>query len=351
MSSKSYVKASYEVKASDMEKAAIAIARGQSIGNPSIKANGETKLLEERFCAKYDYGKNWIKIRWPKRNFGKEGVNYLLSVLMGGQCDIDLIEQCRLTEVDLSKIERRFPTPRYGVEGIRKALGVYGRPLIGGILKPKIGMTPQQAADVAKQMADGGVDFIKEDEILADQPWCPMKKRLPLVAEALESYKVVYAACITGDAGEAVRKAVLAEKLGASCVHANIWCGLGTHLAIRKRVKIPVFFQKSGDRVWTTGPYSIDYAVICKLVNLIGCDFAHVGMYGGYLAEPVSELKKRITALGNTIPSFSCGMRPELVATIRQTFGDDWMATSGGYICGHKGGVTAAVREFREAVA
>ena len=347
-SPKRFVVATYEVKTDNLTKAATAIARGQSIGNPTISALGESQELVDTYCAKIRYlAEDRIEIYYPKTNFGREGINYLMSVLMGGQCDIDLIRSCKLVNADFTALSKRLHGPQFGIDGIRNITEAYNRPLIGAIIKPKIGIPPQKVADIAKQMADGGADFIKEDEILADQRWCLMKRRIPLIAKALQGYKTIYAACITGDGNEPVRKAKLAKNLGAGAVHLNIWASLGAYREVRERVHLPLFFQKSGDKVWTTGPYSIDFKVICKLVNMIGCDFAHVGMYGGYMAEPLEELRQRMKALGNTVPSFSCGVKPEHVPKLRELFGNDIMITSGGYVCGHPKGITQAVKEFR----
>ena len=107
-------------------------------------------------------------------------------------------------------------------------------------------------------------------------------------------------------------------------------------------------FQKSGDKVWTTGPFSLQPPVLYQLVHLVGCDFAHVGMFGGYLTETVEELRQRIQALQTTIPSFSCGMTPDLGKKIVQTFGTEVMLTSGGWVHGQREGITAACRRLRQ---
>jgi len=190
-------------------------------------------------------------------------------------------------------------------------------------------------------MADGGIDFIKEDEILNFQEWCPFEERVNKVYETLEGYKTIYAPCVTSDD---FRMPLYRPKV----VHLNIWCGFGHINIMRKHFGVGLFFQKSGDKVMTTGPYSIDYSVICKLVNLLGCDFAHIGMVGSYLNDSVSSIEARIKALGNTIPSFSCGATPEHVSKLVDMFGTDIMITSGGYINGHKKGISCAVREFRK---
>ena len=73
-------------------------------------------------------------------------------------------------------------------------------------------------------------------------------------------------------------------------------------------------------------------------------------MFGGYLSEPVGEIKGRIQAMGTTVPSFSCGAHPGLVGKLRSLFGDDIMITSGGNIHGHPMGVKAGVKAFRQAL-
>lgn len=350
------IKATYLVETDDPKGALTAITRGQSVGNPSILTQYETRAFLDKWCAKgkieHESKENLYTfvVEWPQANFGTEGVNYLLSVVMGGQCDIDLIRGCRLIDLDLGQHARHWLTPRYGMAGLRRELQVYGRALVGGIVKPKIGLKPHELADVVQQMAEGGCDFIKEDEILADQYWCPMEQRLPLIAKVLQGYKTLYACCVTGDGSEVWKKARRARELGATAIHLNLWCGLGTYRDVRTHVQLPLFFQKSGDKVWTTGPYSIDYSVICQLVNLVGCDFANVGMYGGYLAESVEVLQRRIRKLGTTLPSFSCGMNPSLAEQIVKLFRNDVMVTSGGFIHGQAEGIAASVRALRRAV-
>lgn len=346
--------ATYLVHTEKPELALNAICRGQTVGNPTILTPFETKEFLKHWCATGKVledtheGLYVMRVTFPQGNFGTEGVNYLMSVLLGGQCDVDVVQGCRLIDLDPGSQLRHWGSPRFGVTGIRRMLNVTNRAFVGGIIKPKIGLTPRQLADVVMQMADGGLDIIKEDEILADQSWCPMKDRLPLVAKALKGYNILYLTCITGDGSEVWQKARTAKKLGVNGIHVNLWSGLGTYLDTWRHVAMPMHFQKSGDKVWTTGNYSIDYAVLCQLVRAIGCDLAHVGMYGGYLAEAKGVLDRRIKALGPILPTFSCGLNPELAETIVRIFGTNVALLSGGWIHG-QGSITNACQALRRA--
>lgn len=337
----SLLTAKYLVVTKDYQKAAHAIAKGQTIGNPFLES--KTDAAVKTFLAETEVDPPYITVKFPVHNFGNYfHVSYLLSVLMGGQCDIDIIEGCRLIDIDLSAVSHNFLYPKYGITGIRKMLGVYDRPLVGTIIKPKIGFSPSQIADVCKQLADGGADFIKEDEILNFQEWCPIEERIEKVTKALQGHKTIYAPCVTSDD---YRMPIQGR---VSFVHLNWWSGFGHYMIMRKHFDCGLFFQKSGDKVITTGPYSIDYSVICKLINAIGCDFAHIGMNGGYLNEKESTIRSRISALSNTMPSFSCGAEPRHVQDLASKFGKDIMITSGGYIHAHPKGITYAVKEFRD---
>ncbi len=72
-----------------------------------------------------------------------------------------------------------YQGPQFGMEGTRRLTGVYGRPVIGTIIKPSVGMTPAQTAAQVKMLAEAGVDFIKDDELQADGPHCPSTSAFP----------------------------------------------------------------------------------------------------------------------------------------------------------------------------
>ena len=163
----------YVTTKTDLRTAAHEIAIGQSIGNPNKRSLWETDYMIENFCAKiYDTGNlgdnaGHVYIGYPYDliDLSEDGVSQLLCILMGGQMDIDNITGCRL--VDLEIQSKHFKGPKYGIKGIREYVKVADRPLFGGIIKPKSGITTQQLLDMTKELVEGGVNFIKEDEILS----------------------------------------------------------------------------------------------------------------------------------------------------------------------------------------
>ena len=114
---------------------------------------------------------------------------------MGGHVDIDCVTGCRLIKLELPEtVTRHFLGPKFGLSGIRKFTGQYNKPLFGSIVKPKIGITPEVLLEMVKQMVDGGTDFIKEDEILSNPQFCPLERRVDLIANYLakQNKKIIF---------------------------------------------------------------------------------------------------------------------------------------------------------------
>jgi ribulose-bisphosphate carboxylase large chain len=356
--------ATYEIRSSNLEKAANAIATGQSIGNPDIRLQAETDEMWALYGAQVreliPSGANTatVKIGYPVRNFTAGSLTHILTCVQGGQLDIDLIEMCKLVDLDLPEaIVRQYNGPSRGVEGIRAHLGAYERPLIGGIVKPKTGLTIQQLVDICVEMADGGVDFIKEDEILGEIDICPLEPRVAAAMRALEPYKVIFCPCLTAPVHRLADAVSTIRRAGSNGYHYNIWGGLDAYqYVVGLAGGMFGHYQKSGDRAITEGNFCVDFTVWCKLVRLAGADFIHVGMVGGYLDEPVDTMRDRLTALQGPfhglrglMPSLSCGATPGKVDGLRALFGNDIMISAGGAMHGHPLGSHAGAKAFRDA--
>jgi ribulose-bisphosphate carboxylase large chain len=343
------------------------VAIGQSVGNPKVRNGWETPELWEKAGCRIEGDTNWMKtvkegevtIAFPCVNidFVGDGVSQLLCQTMGGQLDIDTIRDCHLLDLELpEEVEKKyFLGPKYGIEGIRKFTGATDKPLLGGIVKPKVGLNSATLLEVVKQLVEGGVNFIKEDEIMANPSSCPLEERVPLICNYLKGKNVVYCFCINGDADVVLERAKYVAAQGGNGIHVNFWSGLGIYKRLRE-LDLPLFihYQKSGITILTDkrNPFHVEWTVVCKLAGLCGVDFIHAGMIGGYSDNGKNEMLEVLKVLHKyrVMPALSCGMHPGLVEAIRSEIGIDWMANCGGAIHGHPQGTLAGARAMRQSI-
>jgi ribulose-bisphosphate carboxylase large chain len=346
------------------------LAIGQSVGNPNVRNRWETnELFENHSCVvEGDESKlaaiksGTVNIGFPIVNtdWAQDGVTHLLVQLMGGQLDIDSITACHLLKLDIPSaiVSAHFLGPKFGISGVRRFTGTLDdMPLLGGIVKPKIGVSVATLVDMVKELVAGGVNFIKEDEIMANPACCPLAERVPAVMDVIRASgrNVVYAVCINADAPYVLDRAREVARLGGNAIHVNFWAGLGVYKALRDLdTGLFIHFQKSGDKILTdkSHRFHIDWKVVCYLAGISGVDFIHAGMWGGYSCDEESELRDIMSVLHahGVIPALSCGMHPGLVAAIVKRFGPDFMANCGGAIHGHPGGTLDGVRAMRQAI-
>ena len=367
--SQKYFVATYEMSSSaNLKNAAWNLAIGQSVGNPNVRNEWETDdMFENHSCIILEdeddltaKTSGTVKIAFPVANtdWATDGVSHMLCQLMGGHVDIDIITRCRLVKLELPEtVTGHFLGPKYGLGGFRQLVGQYDKPLLGGIVKPKIGVSPEVLLEMVKQMVDGGVDFIKEDEIMSNPACAPLERRVDLIANYLarQSRKVVFCHTINADPHIIVDRVRRVAELGGNGVHINVFSGLGVYNSIRK-LDLPLFlhFQKSGDKVFTdrNHRFSISWPIMCQLATMMGVDTIQTGMIGGYSNDDPAELEESIRILrdGNTTPVLSCGFHPGLVDRVTGLVGNDYMANVGGAIHGHPGGTRDGARAMRQAV-
>ena len=348
------------------------LAVGQSIGNPNTRSLYETdEMILEHSCKilgkREDLVKKRegvVKIAFPLVNINLEndGISQMLCHFMGGQLDINMFDKCVLKDFELpEKAKKHFLGPKFGVKGIRDFVNNHDRPLLGAIIKPKVGATKEILLEMTKQLVEGGIEFIKEDEIMSNPDIAPLEERVPYIMNYLNSIerKVIYCFSITSDFPYCLERVKQVHELGGNGVHINFWSGLGVYNAIRK-LDLPIFlhFQKSGDKILTNKKHNfhIEWPVICKIARMSGADFIHAGMWGGYYHEEEEDLRRTISALTDgddyegTIPALSGGMHPGLVGAVRNRFGNDVMCSCGGSIHGHPSGTLAGTKAMRQSI-
>jgi ribulose 1,5-bisphosphate carboxylase large subunit-like protein len=352
-----------------LKAAAWELAIGQSVGNPNVRNSWETDELFDKHSAIVVYpsgdhveidkrSNGIVTIGFPKINldWDTDGVSQLLCFMMGGQMDIDNITKCQAMDISFPlSIRNKFLAPKYGLTGFREFANTYNKPFFGGIVKPKTGISSDVLLEMVKEMVEGGVNFIKEDEIMANPSFCPIEERVPKVMEYLKDKNVIYSVCINSDPMYVLERVKKVYELGGNSVHINFWSGLGVYKSIRE-LDLPIFihFQKSGDKTITnkTHDYHISWNIICKLAAAMGVDSIHAGMFGGYLNDSKRDLLETMNILhsSNVIPALSCGMNPGLIDYVNENVGIDYMANVGGALHGHPGGTIAGCKAMRQAI-
>jgi ribulose-bisphosphate carboxylase large chain len=349
-----------------LKEAAWQLAIGQSVGNPNVRNSWETDdLFENHSClivgdademSMIKGGDVYIAFPTININWKTDGIAHLLVNIMGGQLDIHSITKCHVKAIEFPQhVKDQFLGPKFGITGIREFTGVKDKPLLGSIIKPKTGISPEVLLEMVKELVEGGVNYIKEDEILSDPSFCPIEKRVPLVMDYLKDKNVIYCVSIHSDYPYILDRVKQVYELGGNGVHVNFWCGLGVYKAIRE-LDLPIFvhFQKSGDKILTNRDHDfhIDWTVICQLAGMMGVDFIHAGMIGGYYKYPEDETIDAVKILNehNVMPALSCGFNPSITQQVTDKVGIDYMANVGGHIHGHPKGTKAGALAMKESI-
>ena len=176
MKPKEFINLKYKPKRSDLiclfrvepnkislKEAAATVALESSIGTWSELSTEEDymkKLAAKVFSIK---GKN-VKIAYPVGLFEKGNAPNILSSIAGNIFGMKAVKNLRLEDIKIPKeILNSFEGPKYGIKGIRKMMRVKTRPLLGTIIKPKLGLKTRDHARVAYDAWIGGCDIVKDD--------------------------------------------------------------------------------------------------------------------------------------------------------------------------------------------
>jgi ribulose 1,5-bisphosphate carboxylase large subunit-like protein len=210
-------------------------------------------------------------------------VALLVSSLFAGEWgDSVAFTRCRLVEVEWP--EAFLPGPAFDAPD---------RTLVGAIVKPSLGLSPVEVADVAARLAADGADLVKDDELLGNPDWCPLDERVRAVAAA----GVNYAANVTGPVETLLARAARVVDLGAGAVMINAFAqGLDTVRALREaELGVPIFAHRVGAALWARRPdFGVAPAVIAELTRLCGADYVQVGSFSGTVYDAPEDVRAQI---------------------------------------------------------
>ena len=311
-----------------------------------------------------DDGRFEAKIEFPIETAGGE-LPQLLNVLFG---NISIKPGYRLMGFELpDELLRHFRGPRFGRQGLRELLGVHDRPLLSTAIKP-MGLSAAELAEYARQFALGGIDLIKDDHGLADQPFCRYEDRVRLISEAVRQaneetgMKCIYAPNITAPVDQIVDRARFAREAGAGgyLISPGL-VGFDTmrQVANDDQAGLPILCHPAFMGSFTVSPtggigHGALYGQICRLA---GADVVIFPNYGGRFSFSEGECRDIIHGtqcdmgkLRPIFPSPAGGMKVDRVAELCSFYGNDSVLLIGGDL--HRQGPDLAenCRRFGETV-
>lgn len=309
-----------------------------------------------------------VDIGFPLDAVGTD-LSALMTIAIGGIFSIRGMTGIRIVDLKLPEaFKSAYLGPQFGLAGSRRLTGVEGRPIIGTIVKPALGLRPHETAALVGELIHSGVDFIKDDEKLMSPAYSPLAQRvaaiMPLVLdhEQKTGKKVMYAFGISHtDPDEMMRNHDLVMKAGGNCAVVNInSLGFGSIAFLRKRSGLVLHAHRNGWDVLTRHPgIGIEFSVWQQFWRLLGVDQFQINGIGVKYWEPDASFVRSFEAV--TTPLFDpsdCalpvagsgqwgGQAPETYQRTGRTV--DLLYLCGGGIVSHPHGPAAGVRAVQQA--
>lgn len=372
-----------------LEEAAEAIAGEQSSGT-FLAIPGETKELRERFRATVErveplehvavpalpgarapsnarYHRGHVVVSWPVANVGTN-LPTLMTTVCGNLSELREVSGIRLLDLDIPRsIGEAYPRPQFGVTGSRRLMGVGPeRPLVGTIVKPSVGLTPEQTAENVGALAEAGIDFVKDDELLGNPPWSPVRERIATVQRVIEDVadrtgkKVMFAYNITDDLDAMLGHHDAVVEAGGTCVMVclNTVGLVGVH-ELRRHAAVPIHGHRNGWGMLTRHPWlGLEFAPYQAFWRLVGVDQIHVSAIQGKFWESDESVARSVRACLDPIVDHSDRALPVLSSgqwggqapeTYRLTETLDLLYLAGGGITAHPGGLQAGLTAIHQA--
>lgn len=368
-----------------LSSAAEKIASESSIGTWTALTTLDEKTKQRLKARVFDINKKdkLIKVAYPIELFELGNMPQLLSSIAGNIFGMKAIKNLRLLDIYFPKrYDKSFLGPQFGIQGIRKIFHIKKRPLVGTIIKPKLGLNARQHARVAYQAWIGGCDIVKDDENLTSMTFNKFNNR---IIETLarrdkaqdETGEIKgYMPNITSDTTTMLERADFVKSQGGRYVMIDMltagFSALQTLRKATKRMKLIIHAHRAGHAAITRNKkHGITMLVIAKIARLIGVDQLHIGTIVGKMEGSKQEvqnigeeieksfisknknghvLEEKWTGIKPVFAVSSGGLHPKLVPEVIKDLGNNVILQAGGGIHGHPLGTVAGAKAMRQAV-
>jgi len=377
-----YVEKSSECK--DLEQACEEIAKESSIGTwteiATLSADIAKRLKPSAFYI--DAENNVVKIAYTKELFEADNLPQILSAIAGNIFGMKALKHLRLLDISFPKsIVSAYKGPKFGIEGIRKLTKIEKRPLLGTIVKPKVGLNEIEHANVCGQAWSGGLDVVKDDENLTSMSFNKFEKRIKETLKIRDNVenetgeKKIYMPNITAPLTTMKKRADFVIEHGGEYIMLDILTvGFSALQEIREYLNdknVVIHAHRAMHAAITRNKkHGMTMLALAKLMRLIGMDQLHTGTVVGKMEggrQEVVEINKNITEqkiVGNnltmldqdwysikpTLPVASGGLSPLHIPELMEILGKDMVYQFGGGCHGHPDGTEAGARAIRQSI-
>ena len=279
-------------------QAAAEVAAESSTGtNFKVKTETEFSRKLNALVYKVDLNKDLVWVAYPWRIFDRGGnVQNILTFIVGNVLGMKEISALKVLDVWFPPtMLEQYDGPSYTLDDLRKYLGVYNRPILGTIIKPKIGLTASEYAEVCYDFWSGGGDFVKNDEPQANQDFCNYEKMVNYVKKAMDKVvketgkKKVHSFNVSAsDFDEMIRRCELIRNAGFedgsyAFLIDGITAGWMAVQTLRRRYpKVFIHFHRAAHGAFTReeNPIGFTVLVLSKFARLAGASGIHTGTAG-----------------------------------------------------------------------
>ncbi|WP_424625470.1 ribulose-bisphosphate carboxylase large subunit family protein [Achromobacter marplatensis] len=336
----------------------------ESVATPSLP---NAWLARQAGGMSGQYQRARVRIAFPVANVGAN-LATLAATVGGNLYDLGEVTGLRLESLELpANYRAQFDMPQVGIAGTRQLTGVATGPLVGTIIKPNVGLSPEQTAHLVAQLCAAGVDFIKDDEVCANPAHAPLAQRVAAVMAVVRAHRertgrqVMVAFNISDETDAMRRHADLIEREEGTCVMASLnWCGFSAIQTLRRSTPLALHGHRNGYGALSRAPLlGMDFQAYQTLWRLAGVDHMHVhGLQGKFAQDDREVVESARDCLASltlgiddpVMPAFSSG---QWAGTVPPTWSavrtDDLMFMSGGGILAHPDGPAAGVQSIRQA--
>ncbi len=383
-----WIRVTYRLEtAGNIEALAAKIASDQSTGT-FTELPGETEEVQARCAARVvninhlapveipsipdpdgrgPYNRADAVIAYPLEAVGTD-IAALVTITIGGVFAVRGLTGIRVMDIALPDAWSCHPGPQFGIAGSRSLMGVPEGPMIASIIKPSLGLLPEETAAVVAQLCEAGVDFIKDDEKLMSPDYSPLKERVDAIMPVIKDHeqktgkKVMYAFGISSaDTDTMMRNHDLVVEADGNAAVINInSIGYGGMSFLRKRSQLCLHAHRNGWDILTRHPgLGMEFRAYQKIWRLLGVDQFQINGIRAKYWEPDESFVRSFHDLAAPIFSDADRSLPvvcsgqwggQAVETYRSTGRTlDLMYLGGGGIHGHPMGAAAGVRAIRQA--